>query len=309
MANTGISLLRMDIETLFFGRIGKDEFGGILKGLLRSVPGASLHGLAESPGDGTSYTIVLNPPGADRAFLHFPGANLAFNGEEVSDEALEGAAVLHVGYPPLLPRLLEGEGEALARLLGRASDKNTLTSIDMVMIDPSGTSGGLEWAGILANFLPYTDFFMPGLEELEALLFPERFLERKGDDPVDTYEEKEIEELADICLDLGARCVCLKMGKRGIFMKTGIAAPRGLGPSWKNLEIRMPAVPPERFEGTTGAGDAAAAGFIAGVLHGFGPEAALGAAVAAGSFAIEGRDATSGIPCWEKIVKRIPRPS
>ena len=36
------------------------------------------------PGEGTSYSIVLAPPGIDRVFLHHPGANDTFCADDVN---------------------------------------------------------------------------------------------------------------------------------------------------------------------------------------------------------------------------------
>ncbi len=57
--------------------------------------------------------------------------------------------------------------------------------------------------------------------------------------------------------------------------------------------------------GTTGAGDCAVAGFIAGVVRGQRPEEALTSAVAAGGANVERADASSGVPAWADLQSRI----
>jgi len=57
--------------------------------------------------------------------------------------------------------------------------------------------------------------------------------------------------------------------------------------------------------GTTGAGDAAIAGFIAGLLRGLAPAATLTAAVAVGACNVEAADALSGIRPWDETLGRI----
>jgi len=42
-----------------------------------------------SPGDVTSYTIVINPPGVDRSFLHCPGQQ-SFSAQDVARRAAAG---------------------------------------------------------------------------------------------------------------------------------------------------------------------------------------------------------------------------
>ena len=63
-------------------------------------------------GEVTSYTVVLNPPGIDRIFLHCPGANDTFTDEDVTDEVLGGASLFHFGYPPLMKQIWSDGGSA-----------------------------------------------------------------------------------------------------------------------------------------------------------------------------------------------------
>ena len=57
--------------------------------------------------------------------------------------------------------------------------------------------------------------------------------------------------------------------------------------------------------GTTGAGDAAIAGFLSALLRGFGPELALTMASAVGACNVEAADALSGLRSWDITLKRI----
>ena len=57
--------------------------------------------------------------------------------------------------------------------------------------------------------------------------------------------------------------------------------------------------------GTTGAGDAAIAGFILGTLHGFDPVQTVQAAVATGACCCEAADAVGGVKPWDEIQVRI----
>jgi hypothetical protein len=73
---------------------------------------------------------------------------------------------------------------------------------------------------------------------------------------------------------------------------------------WLGRELLAPAFQVS-VVGTTGAGDCAIAGFLAAVLRGLGPEAALAAATAAGACNVERPDAISGVPSWEALHHRI----
>ncbi len=304
VANTGLAFARFGLEVRLMGKIGLDEPGRWLKGILAGRLGRESLRLETTEGFHTSYTVILSRGGGERSFLHHPGANLAFREEDVGEEDLEWADHFHLGYPPLLPELLEGGGKPLARLLERACARGCTTSVDMVMVDPLEEKRTRDWNTIFRNFLPFVDFFMPSLEELEALLDPERFLAR-GKRGVESYTEAEIADLAARCLEWEAGVVVVKMGRRGLSLFSGRGpTPGGENQAWRDVGLRIPAIPPRRVKGATGAGDAAVAGFLAAVLGGRGPEEALRCAAAAGSFCVEAPDAQSGIPSWTEILER-----
>jgi sugar/nucleoside kinase (ribokinase family) len=57
--------------------------------------------------------------------------------------------------------------------------------------------------------------------------------------------------------------------------------------------------------GTTGAGDATIAGFLASVAKGLPAEEALTMAVAVGACCVEAPDATSGVRSWDETTARV----
>ena len=307
VSNTGSALSRFGLEVRLRGRIGRDAPGKWLRGMLASLVGKESLSLIESGRKHTSYTIILGREGGERSFLHNPGANLEFGEADAGEEDLEWADHLHLGYPPLLPALLEGGGKPLARLLERACAAGCTTSVDMVMVDPREERKKRDWKAVFREFLPYTDFFMPSLEELEALLDPDRFLSR-GKDPLASYTEAEVADLAARCLEWEAGAVVVKMGRKGLALFSGRGpASAGEKRTWKDRFLRVPAIAPERVAGTTGAGDAAIAGFLAAFFEGGDPEMCLRCAASAGSFCVEAPDAQSGIPSWEDVKARAEK--
>jgi sugar/nucleoside kinase (ribokinase family) len=60
-----------------------------------------------------------------------------------------------------------------------------------------------------------------------------------------------------------------------------------------------------RVAGTTGAGDATIAGFLASIARGLAAEEALTMAVAVGACCVEQPDAVSGIRAWDETVERL----
>ena len=108
--NTGIALYRLGIGTRLLGRVANDNFGRIVSDLLAGVHPDLAAGLLVDEGEHTSYTVVLNPPGEDRMFFHFPGANDTFTNDDIPDDSLPGARIFHFGYPPIMKRMYEDGG-------------------------------------------------------------------------------------------------------------------------------------------------------------------------------------------------------
>jgi sugar/nucleoside kinase (ribokinase family) len=116
-------------------------------------------------------------------------------------------------------------------------------------------------------------------------------------------------------LRMGAGIVVLKMGERGLYLKSSSTLDRlfflnRLGYShldaWCSIEHRSPCFK-VAVAGTTGAGDCAIAGFLTSLLKGLSPPKALQMAAAAGASSVEKVDATSGVPTWHDLTQRVAK--
>ncbi|MFN2133180.1 MAG: PfkB family carbohydrate kinase, partial [Anaerolineae bacterium] len=128
---------------------------------------------------------------------------------------------------------------------------------------------------------------------------------------LDALAVDEIRGLGQAALDLGAQIVVLKLGERGVYLRTrgtlgdlGRGAPADLD-AWRGRELWAPCFIPDKLVGTTGAGDATIAGFLAAMLRGASPERALAIAAAVGACNVEAADALSGVRPWEETLARI----
>lgn len=291
VANVGLALHRLGVSVRLVGKVGDDELGRTVRDMLTGHDPALADGLVVAPGQATSYTVVLSPPDTDRVFLHCPGANDTFAADDVSDDALAGARLLHFGYPPIMRRMFADGGQELAGLLSRARAAGLITSLDMAAVDPAGEAGRVDWPALLARVLPHVDLLLPSIDET---LF---MLGRTGA-PV---TGRLLTEVAGALLGMGAGAVALKLGDQGLYLRTGSAA--GLGDRWSGCELLAPCFAVD-VAGTTGSGDCTVAGFLAGVLLGLDPEQTVTAAVAAGACNCERPDATSGVPDWATLTGR-----
>jgi sugar/nucleoside kinase (ribokinase family) len=314
VANTGVALHRLGVPVALVGRVGADLFGRVVYDLLAAQGADLVRELVQVADVATSYTVVLSPPDADRTFVHNPSCNATFGADDVPTRLLEQTRLLHFGYPPTMRRMHAAGGHELALLLGHAKTAGAATSVDMTMIDPAGPTGNVDWRAVLAATMPATDLFMPGVEELLLAIDPARFeqLSASGTSLVERVSAGELAELAEAMLALGAAIVGLKAGHRGVYLRTasaerlarmGRGAPAALS-EWADRELWAPCYHVD-VRGTTGAGDATIAGFLFGLLRGFGPERALSAANAVGACSVEAADAVSAVRSWPETLARM----
>ncbi len=316
VSNVGLALHRLGIPVQLMGKIGDDLFGhAIREGIARYDP-ALVAGMIVAADAASSYTIVINPLGSDRVFLHCPGANDTFGADDIRYDLLEAAQLFHFGYPPIMRRMYTDGGEQLAAIFRRAKATGITTSLDMALPDPHSAAGRADWGPICRATLPYVDIFLPSIEEILFMLRRSTYeaLRRQAADgdilPLITPDL--LSDIAAELLALGARVVGLKLGDRGFYLRTASAATlaamgRGRPPqpeAWADRELWAPCFR-AHFVGATGSGDATIAGFLAGLLRGLSAEEAVTAAVAVGACNVEAADTLSGLRSWEETMARV----
>jgi sugar/nucleoside kinase (ribokinase family) len=282
VSNTGIALRRLGLRVRLVGKVGRDAFGRVVLELLRRDAGAAAGAMRVDAASTTSYSIVLSPPGVDRTFLHCPGANDTFGADDVTDALLDGARAFHFGYPPLMRRFYADEGRELEALFLRARDRGLTTSLDMALANPGSDAAKAPWEAILRRVLPHVDAFLPSWDDMSFALG----VSARGPDGA------ELADVAETLLAWGTRIVVLKLGDQGAYVRT--ADRELLAPCFRVDVV-----------GTTGAGDATVAGFLAGWLRGLPLEESMTLAVAVGACCVEASDSLSGVRDWASIHARV----
>ena len=312
VANTGLALKLLGNEVRLLGKIGCDAFGAMVKTIM---DGYGAGGLIEDPASATSYSVVLAAPGYDRIFLHDPGANDSFCQADIPDEALEGAALFHFGYPPLMKRMYADGGKELTALFRRVRERGLATSLDLAAIDPKAPAGQADWKGILRAVLPYVDFFVPSFEELCFILDRERYarLDRGGDMTEGLDLRAEALPLAEELLKMGCRAVLIKCGTSGMVCRTadraalaGLCERLSMDPAvWADCCCLQPCFRADCLRSATGAGDTSIAAFLTAVLRGWPPEDCTALAAAEGACCVTAYDALSGLRPLDELMERI----
>ena len=300
VANTGVAMHLLGANVRLLATVGSDLVGeSTIEALRRVSPDLTTY-LGIRKDCASSYTIVLARPGQDRLFLHCTGPNEQFAEADIDFSLVEGARWFHFGYPPVLPRMFENGGKQLARVLMRAHQQGAVTSLDFTLPDPATPSGQADWPQILKAALPWVDVFVPSLEEAIYLLRRVQYMRWSGNVAAHVSRDLLI-ELAHELLDMGPAIVGFKLGEDGVLLVGG-ARERLL-----RMETRLPAIlqwVDQQIEqpayqvsvvGTTGAGDAAYAGLIVGMLNGLDPRSCARAFAAAGAASVESPDGLRGL--------------
>lgn len=310
VANTGLALHQLGVGVRLLSTVGDDLAGDLTRSYLRRFSPHLAEDIIVRPNTASSYTIVLTRPDIDRTFLHCTGPNDLFSVEDVDFSLVSGARWFHFGYPSLLPGLFAGEGRALTAILRQAKAAGAVTSLDFTLPDPETPSGQAVWPLILRRALPEVDVFVPSLEEAVFLLRRPWYDAWAG--AVSTHITRgQMDEIAAEILAMGPAIAGVKLGAHGLILYgAGRTRLRALAAQIANCElwadrcIEQPAFAVE-VSGTTGAGDAAYAGLIAGLLRGLAPEMSARLACAAGAASVEGTNAISGLQPWAALLEHF----
>lgn len=306
VSNTGQALYRLGEEVVLVAKVGDDEFGNTVQRILRQAGQGMDEGLIVDADSHTSYSLVINPPEIDRIFLHSPGANHTFCAEDIDDAALEGCDLFHFGYPPLMRKIYEHNGDELKKIFDRMKRRGMATSLDMTFVDPASEAGQVDWQAFLKNVLPSTDVFLPSLDEILFMVDREKYnrlVADFGENIIQGVDAALVEQTAQRLIDLGVSVVVVKLGAHGLYLRTAASVP-GRDSPWSNVS-QFESCFSTHVVGTTGAGDCTIAGFLAAYVNNASPEEAMTTAVATGSFSTESRDAVSAVPRRSELQARL----
>jgi sugar/nucleoside kinase (ribokinase family) len=311
--NTGLALHRLGIPTHLICKTGKDPFGEIIRKIVDAEGSDLSAGIIADEKVSTSFSLIVSPKGVDRIFLHNPGANHFFSSEDIDYGLVSQSALFHFGYPPLMRKMYENNGQGLVDLFQRAKQTGVTTSLDMCYPDPATEGGKADWAAILKAVLPYVDIFQPSIEELLFMLRRSDYEAMAQYGPrLNQVTPALLHDISNELLSLGVRMAVIKLGERGLYLhaagerilgEMGRAAPSNLE-AWSDQEFWVPCFR-VRVAGTTGAGDSTIAGFLSALLRGLSPAESVVAAVAVGACNVEAPDALSGLLSWDATIQRI----
>ncbi len=260
--NTGIALAKLGVRTAVMGKVGEDGFGDYIINTLHHYH-IDTAGVLRDRVANTSATMVMIGPDGERSFIHYLGANAELRAADIDPALLARGRILHIAGHNLMSKF---DGADAATILQAARQRGVATSLDTAW-DSTG-----RWFSLIEPCLPHVDYFVPSFEEASRIA--------GRSDPA---------EVARFFLNYGMKLVALKMGEQGCYVTDGREAVRLLA---------YPVTPVD----TTGAGDAFAAGFLAGVIQGWDLARTARFANAVGAMCVTAIGATSGVKSLDETM-------
>lgn len=246
---------KLGLNCLAIGGYGRDTMGDWAVDRIAGfgVDTSALMRLDDVP---TSSSIVLTRLDGSRPALHLKGATGAFVVDEADFDRVTDARIFHLGGVGLMDAM---DGPRNAALIRHAKERGCITTVDVFAGSPADLPD-------VEAVLPWTDYFIPSIEEARALSGLE-----------------DLDEVAAFFHARGVTCCVITLGADGAFYhhKDGT---RFLVPAY-DIDVVC----------TCGCGDVFNAGFAVGLLNGMSPVDCVRLASASSALNATGLGSQAGI--------------
>jgi sugar/nucleoside kinase (ribokinase family) len=212
----------------------------------------------------TSSSIVTTRADGSRPALHMIGATKDFYVDNAMIPRVVDAKVFHIGGVGLMDAMDIGQN---AVVMKAAKAGGAITTVDVFAGSPKDMPA-------IASVLPYTDYFMPSIEEAMALT-----------------ELNDMGEAAKVFLDMGVSTCVFTLGGEGAYYHDR-----------DGVTFKVPAFDVQ-VKCTCGCGDAFNAGFAVGLVKGFDPETTVRFAQATSALNATGLGSQAGVESFEHTLE------
>lgn len=250
-----IAAAKLGLKTLAVGGYGRDMMGDWAVARLQSF-GVDTSGLQRLEGVPTSSSIVLTRADGSRPALHLRGATGHFVVDPADFDSVTDTRVFHMGGVGLMDAM---DGAKNAALMKFAKERGCVTTVDIF----AGSAADLPDVDAV---LPYTDYFIPSVEEAQALT-----------------GMTDLDDMGRFFLDRGAGACVFTLGADGAYYRDRAG-----------LSFRIPAYQID-VRCTCGCGDVFNAGFATGILNGMNPEDTVRLAQATSALNATGLGSQAGV--------------
>jgi sugar/nucleoside kinase (ribokinase family) len=255
-----IAAAKMGLNTLAVGGVGEDIMADWVLARLKHF-GVDTWGMQQKPGWKTSSSIVTTRADGSRPALHMKGATKDFVVTDDMYARVTDCTVFHAGGIGLTEAM--DAGGHSAKLMKAAKAADCTTTVDVFAGSPKDLPA-------IAAVLPYTDYFMPSIEEAQALC--------GLTDYADT---------AKFFFDMGVKACVLTLGGDGAYFH-----------AQDGVKFRVPAFD-IKVKCTCGCGDAFNAGMATALVKGFDMETAVRFAQATSALNATGLGSQAGVESFE----------
>lgn len=246
---------KLGLDCLAIGGYGRDMMGDWAVARIASF-GIDISALQRFDDTPTSSSIVLTRPDGSRPALHLKGATGQFEIDAGEFDRVTDARVFHLGGVGLMDAM---DGPRNAALIRHAKERGCITTVDVFAGSPADLPD-------VEAVLPWTDYFIPSVEEARALSGLE-----------------DLDAISDFFHKRGVTCCVITLGAEGAFYhhKDG-------------TRFQVPAYDVD-VVCTCGCGDVFNAGFATGILRGMTPRDAVRLASASSALNATGLGSQAGI--------------
>lgn len=266
-ANLCVALARLGLDSRFIGRVSNDSLGHFLIDNFRKEK-VDISQLQIDEKVGTGLQFIAITRDGERTMYGFRGANIYLSADEIDMGCVESSRFLHISGYALLS---DPQRKTTVKILKVARGAGALVSLDV------GVLPATRVANRVCSILRSVDILFLGGLEVSALV-----------------GTKNPEKAAEDILKFGPKIVVLKLGRKGCFILTEME------------RVRSPAFPIKIVD-TTGAGDAFDAGFLTGVIRGWGFKRAARFANAVGALSTTKIGAQSALPNRREVKRFLRR--
>ncbi|MFN8099369.1 MAG: carbohydrate kinase family protein [Dermatophilaceae bacterium] len=262
------------------GVVGDDVHGAFIREECAAL-GIDVTGLVTRAGAVTSFTdAMVERDGGRRTFFHHVGANALLEpGIVLAEIERLAPRIVHLGSPGLHPAMdapAPDGGNGWSAVLRAATEAGAQTNLELVDLPAP------RLRELALPCLPHLDTIV--VNELEAAALTER--EPPASNVGDEIDWGALEVIAQEVVRRGIRRLAV------VHFPAGCVAADRDGRTWRHGSVRMP---PARVRGTTGAGDAFAAGVLFARYAGEPVDACLRLGVAAAAACLTEVGTTSGV--------------
>ena len=269
-SNFAIGITRLGFNAGWISKVGDDPLGDFVEFSVRGE-GVDVSELKRDSDRPTGLMIkeILSKDRARVFYYRKDSAASAISASDINEDYLKQAKFIHLSG--ITPALSRSAGEALFRVLEIAAENKIKISFDP-NIRQKLWQDKEKMKKVMLEIIKKTDIILPGIEEAEILL-----------------GIKEPEKAAKKFHQLMGGTVVLKLGEQGALYYDG-----------KKMD-KVDAYPVEEVVDPIGAGDAFAAGLIAGFLKEMDLAEAVELANLVGAYCVRVKGDIEGLPTWQEV--------